>query len=111
MSRFFVGQRVKLVRPVFSVNQGATGRITHLGSWNSGDKLPNDKYAVEYLDVVVMWDNALYVENVFGLVEHFQHLACRTEQLEPLTELNIPCEVDFKESLDLICKRTEEQQA
>lgn len=41
MAKFFVGQRVRIVRATHAANNGITGVITAIGRWRDGDVLPS----------------------------------------------------------------------
>lgn len=76
MSNFFVGQRVKMARPMRLLSRrGATGRIRELYP----DKPSNEGPPI---NCNVDWDDGLRD----GLLIHgFSGLGCHTEQLEPIT--------------------------
>lgn len=41
MAKWFIGQRVRVVRALHPENNGITGVITHFGPWGNHDILPN----------------------------------------------------------------------
>ena len=41
MAKWFIGQRIRIVRACHPENNGITGLITHFGPWNYGDTLPD----------------------------------------------------------------------
>lgn len=98
MTRWFVGQRVKLVRgrDLISpaVHYGLVGTIFGFEEASIGDISIDGSALTMDTDCLVEWDGE-------GWPSH-QH----TGQLEPVKQ--IPCEAEFKESLDLMCQRTEE---
>jgi hypothetical protein len=102
MAKFFVGQRVRLVRPLSPSNQGATGRIIHLGSWRYGDSLPDGYiYTGVFSDCVVCFDQLL--KDASGVVA--REFPTMTDRLEPITpEGSAPSEFttlhDLLESLE-----------
>lgn len=59
MARFFVGQRVRIVRSSGG-HAGKTGRVSHLGYWEPGDVLPSGrplwKTICGYVDTYVIHD-------------------------------------------------------
>jgi hypothetical protein len=87
MAKFFVGQRVRLVRPVHQENLGLTGRIIDLFP-NRHTRPRSD--GLEY-NCDVSW----------GRQPSAGH-ACDTAQLEPILDRHEPCESEFKESLDAL---------
>ena len=90
MAKFFVGCRVKLVRPVHQENLGLTGRVIDLFP-NRHTYPRND--GLEY-NCDVSWDRQPSVGH-----------ACDTAQLEPILDRHEPCEAEFKESLDELLSR------
>lgn len=79
MSKFFVGQRVRLARPVVPGNAGAEGFITHIGSYAENDRLPNGFLAQKGMDCMVRWDRSLDL-----LIISIDWTGCRLAQLEPI---------------------------
>ena len=74
MAKFFVGQRVRVIRSV-SGQTGKTGRITHRGVWNRGDRLPcGNKLA----DTILGWCNC------FLLLDDGEKRPAHSDNLEPI---------------------------
>jgi hypothetical protein len=96
MSKFFVGQRVRLARPVIPSNLGITGRIVIFHYWKSGTECKDGTLLKGDADCEVKWDGDIQT-------------AAHTDQLEPL--LDTPCESEFKESLDKLCENLETEHA
>lgn len=71
MARFFVGQRVKLVRPTQQGNHGKTGRIIEI--------FPEKEIFLSLVDCDVEWDQAL---------TPYTATLTHTSRLEPLTDSN-----------------------
>ncbi|HIE0523782.1 TPA: hypothetical protein ACXJLS_000374 [Stenotrophomonas maltophilia] len=44
MSKFFVGQRVRVVRATHAANNGITGRISRIQNYKVGDRLPSGQF-------------------------------------------------------------------
>lgn len=66
MAKFFVGQRVRLVRARLKANNGIEGRIEALGLWTLGQLLPTGRILsgnVPSVDAVVQWDKAVSTAN------------------------------------------------
>lgn len=80
MAKFFVGQRVRLVRANFAQNLGAEGIITHMGPWRDGDMLPIGlKLIGAATDVIVKWNQLMsYKEKMID------HGPCCLDRLEPI---------------------------
>lgn len=98
MSKFFVGQRVRLVNASYQEDIGAEGVITHMGVWRAGDLLPNGHLGggPGHADVMVKWDYAL----IYGAVIT-DHGPCDSEKLEPiLPEGAAPSEFTFQQLMD-----------
>ena len=97
MAKFFVGQRVRLVRSDFSKNVGAEGVISHMGPWKSGDILPIGFILLgSGTDVIVKWKQVMkYKERMTD------HGPCTLHRLEPiLPEGAQPSEFSFTELMD-----------
>lgn len=95
MAKFFVGQRVRMARPVNPVNEGITGRIREI--WTR-PAMSRDGY----VNCSVNWDN--------GGRDTSERAQCgtatNTDQLEPiLDQKHEACEEDFKHSLDELLER------
>ena len=92
MSRFFVGQRVRLARGVDGISppsRVAEGRIYKFGLTQAGYVFPDGSVNPNDCDCYVNWDG------IAG--PHSQH----TNQLEPiLPEGSRTCDEDFKRDLD-----------
>lgn len=59
MARFFVGQRVRVVRAFHPQNSGITGRIERIQRFSPGDPLPNGEFlSGEVCDCWVELDRA-----------------------------------------------------
>ena len=103
MSRFFVGQRVRLARPENPANLGATGRITQLGHWPVGSVGLSGRKCLANFDCYIDWDCPV-VATLFGTKEDKAHAS--QHQLEPiLPEGHKPCEEQFKRDLDRLLER------
>jgi hypothetical protein len=102
MAKFFVGQRVRLARPVHPENLGLTGRIREfiepLPSINGGK-----------VDCCVDWDNG----DRDGFTRGKNGLIVRTDsgRLEPILDRHEPCESEFKESLDKLLSEVSREAA
>lgn len=80
MAKFFVGQKVRLVRAQYEKNLGAEGVITHMGPWGEGELLPIGLTLVGgTTDVIVNWTRPLkYTTGVL------KHGPCLSINLEPI---------------------------
>lgn len=56
MGRWFVSQRVRLVRPCQPKNMGLEGRIVAIGPFRRGDHTHDNWAASEDCDCEVLWD-------------------------------------------------------
>ena len=93
MSRFFVGQRVRLVRPTNPINMGIEGRFERYADTPRGTRMSNGCTEIEGKCFVH------YRGDPAGSVEH-------TDRLEPiLPEGHKPCEEQFKRDLDRLLER------
>lgn len=94
MVTWFIGQRVRVVRPNDTRNMGITGNITNLGFWKDGDILPcGSIYEGHIADCVIHFDR----ESAQGFIDQPAH----TSQLEPiLPEGAQPSEFSFTELMD-----------
>ncbi len=91
MSRFFVGQRVKLARPFNPVNVGRAGHISHLSFLPKGTNT-GEGVTEHDSDCGVVWDN-------FGPSIYLQH----TSQLEPIILPGLePSELSIDELLPFL---------
>lgn len=82
MSKWFVGQRVRLVSTNLPENYGAEGRILDIGQWDDGDELPNGKmYSGDYCDLFIAWDRPV-ISTVKCQV--LGESACRSNRVEPI---------------------------
>lgn len=87
MSKFFVGQRVRLVWPRDPKNFGATGRISYLGRIECGSYFKGE--LCDEGDCAVDWDDSDWSPEYL-------------RKLEPILAQHKPCDADFKESLDTL---------
>lgn len=94
MARFFVGQRVRLVKPAYLQNYGITGVIELFENWPAGTLCTDGKPLVGDADCEVRWD-----DNSISA----QH----TSELEPILPQHQPCESDFKETMDKLVEELE----
>lgn len=99
MARFFVGQRVRLVRPDRQANMGLTGVITHHGPWTFFEKLPDgSSLGSDRADCFLRLDQ----RNDHGL----RDVPADYDQLEPiLDQKHEACDEDFKRDLDRLLTR------
>lgn len=74
MNRFFVGQRVRIVRSVGG-HAGKIGRISHIGYWKKGDILPSGRP----LGLSISGFADTYVVHDVG-----SHAPASSENLEPI---------------------------
>jgi hypothetical protein len=73
MSRFFVGQRVRLARPLNPKNKGWEGRVVYVGAVATGQEIGGFRMKpVRVCNCAVLWDQS-----------GFTHPQC-TDQLEPI---------------------------
>jgi hypothetical protein len=77
MSRFYVGQRVRLARPTHERNRGNTGTIQKFGEWPCGTRTRLGGLTTADTDCLVLWDYKASTG-----ISNLQH----TDQLEPLTD-------------------------
>jgi hypothetical protein len=87
VSKFFVGQRVRIVGPTTSIPRGSTATIVCIELANHvrhGRGVYND----------------VDVDGYGRLSRRGWQLAFRDEDLEPLVPPHEPCEAEFKASLD-----------
>lgn len=98
MSRFFVGQRVRLV--VSAKYAGTTGVITAIGSWVAGEKLPCGYWLGNGVaDCCVQWDRMVTTNGTGSRL--FSVTPCTTDRLEPiLPDGHRACDDEFKRDLD-----------
>lgn len=89
MAKFFVGQRVRLVKS-FRGNEGLTGKIRTTDLVGLASNWSN-------FDCLVNWDDGT---RDGPLSKGFSGSATRFWQLEPILDQHQPCESEFKESLD-----------
>ena len=96
MAKFFVGQRVRLVRPKNPSNYGLTGRITIIRAYVMGDILPNGKHFIgESAECWLEFDQCRRDETGDSVG------ASLFERLEPiLPEGAQPSEFSFTELMD-----------
>jgi len=87
MARFYVGQRVKLVRPLHPRNMNETGTVADFQCFAKGT-LGRRRIAPIDCNIGIRWDGD-------GVI-YSQH----TEQLEPLTPPHQPADADFTERLN-----------
>lgn len=98
MSRFFVGQRVRLARPENPANLGATGRITQLGHWPVGSVGLSGRKCLANFDCYIDWDCPV-VATPLGTKDNKAHAS--THQLEPIVpEGHKASEYSLSELLD-----------
>ncbi|OWR25636.1 hypothetical protein CEE55_22405 [Stenotrophomonas pavanii] len=97
MSRFFLGQRVRIVRVNKSTNLGRQGVITCMGSWEAGGTFAGHILdAGFHADVLVKWDSDVWYGNVV-----MSHGPAHTDNLEPiLPEGSAPSEFTFQQLMD-----------
>lgn len=107
MSKFFVGQRVRAAKADNPENIGLTGVITHIGWWQTGDRLPYSGYVMaksrSHADVCCDWDSALAGGGLqFG--------PANSDYLEPIiSEGAQPSEFSFGELMDNLRTKMQEE--
>ena len=94
MDKWVVGQRVRIVRPFHSQNEGLTGWISEIGPWFYMQKLPDGSLlGCDKTDCMIRLDSprhdgSTYAPNSF-------------DQIEPiLPEGHKPSEFSFSELMD-----------
>lgn len=94
MSKFFVGQRVRIVRATHPQNNGLTGVISHIGPWEYLDILPSGRaLGSDHADCYLKLDRPRHDGNTGGANSFWQ--------IEPiLPEGSAPSEFTFQQLMD-----------
>lgn len=94
MAKFFVGQRVRIVRAKHPENNGLTGVISHIGPWGRMDRLPSgDRLLDRSADCYLRLDRPRHDGRTSGANDF--------DQLEPiLPEGAAPSDFTFQQLME-----------
>lgn len=86
MSKWFIGQRVRIVRAFHPENNGITGVITHFGPWNRFDILPNGNRLDGVADCFLSLDSPRHDGSMEGANEFWRIEPILYDGAQPIAE-------------------------
>lgn len=85
MVKWFVGQKVKVLRASHPKNNGITGRITHIGPWSRWQRLPSGKLLdADSADCFLYLDSPRHDGAMVGANSFYQLESILPEGAQPL---------------------------